>query len=455
MSSVPHRRQSNSVHYYQGGYDCQFVEGLDPKHECPICLLCQRDPHQTSCGHRFCYSCIITWLSEGKTCPHDNSSLGEGDIFPDSIANREIMQLIINCPNSDMGCPATLRLSDCEAHLSSCKFRPLPPAQQSESLTCTSCGDLVRDQAMVHHLSLICPNTKVACTFTSIGCTQKIPRKELQSHMASQTGQHMQLLAEKLAKVQQIQQAGQVLEHSTSHQSVEESQPCSSLPTSPQLSREHQSVLRMSGSNMHSQSRLIKELYQRVVSLEQKSCQQEIRMEQLEQQLVRSHLAQEDDSIGRYCNGSFVWKIRNFSEIHQKMRNSHSFVEYSKGFYSSVFGYKMCLRSNVYYDEGDEHLGIFLHLMKGENDDCLTWPWVGSITITIFNQREGILREHFTETMDTMPGLAAFDRPTEERNMRGFGFQEFIRVNSLYTGGFLLADNDTLIIKADVKCSGD
>ena len=26
---------------------------------------------------RFCHSCIITWLEEGKTCPGDNSTLGE------------------------------------------------------------------------------------------------------------------------------------------------------------------------------------------------------------------------------------------------------------------------------------------------------------------------------------------------------------------------------------------
>ena len=91
------------------------------------------------------------------------------------------------------------------------------------------------------------------------------------------------------------------------------------------------------------------------------------------------------------------------------MRNCHSFVVYSKPFYTSVFGYKMCLRSNVYYAEGefmfhdqenserftiagDEHLGVFLHLMRGENDDCLSWPWGGSITLTIVNQREGIIR---------------------------------------------------------------
>ena len=73
------RNQVRAKHYYQGGYDHEFVEDLDPKYECPICLLCQRDPYQTSCGHRFCYSCILTWLNEGKTCPKDNCSLGEGN----------------------------------------------------------------------------------------------------------------------------------------------------------------------------------------------------------------------------------------------------------------------------------------------------------------------------------------------------------------------------------------
>ena len=84
--------------YLQGGYDYDFVdfESQRSRFECPICLLCQRDPHQTSCGHRFCYSCIITWLNEGRTCPKDNSSLGEGDIFPDAMAHREILQLSVS-----------------------------------------------------------------------------------------------------------------------------------------------------------------------------------------------------------------------------------------------------------------------------------------------------------------------------------------------------------------------
>jgi len=82
-------------HYYQGGYDYKFLHPLDSRYECPICLLCQRDPYQTVCGHRFCKSCIATWLTEGKTCPDDNTQLNENDIFPDAIASREISQLDI------------------------------------------------------------------------------------------------------------------------------------------------------------------------------------------------------------------------------------------------------------------------------------------------------------------------------------------------------------------------
>ena len=87
---------------------------------------------------------------------------------------------MFSCPNSSAGCQASLRLSDCEAHLSVCKFQPKYPINQSESVTCTTCGELVEDVAMSRHLSLICPNKMVACSFTSIGCKQKLPRRLLQ-----------------------------------------------------------------------------------------------------------------------------------------------------------------------------------------------------------------------------------------------------------------------------------
>ena len=59
--------------------------------------LCIMSISRSCFTFRFCYSCIITWLNEGRTCPKDNSSLGEGDIFPDAMAHREILQLSVSC----------------------------------------------------------------------------------------------------------------------------------------------------------------------------------------------------------------------------------------------------------------------------------------------------------------------------------------------------------------------
>lgn len=44
------------------GYDAKFESALDKRFECPICLLAQREPMQTLCGHRFCASCIMRAL---------------------------------------------------------------------------------------------------------------------------------------------------------------------------------------------------------------------------------------------------------------------------------------------------------------------------------------------------------------------------------------------------------
>ena len=196
-----------SQHYYQGGYQFTFVD--DPaKFECPICLLCQRDPQQTVCGHRFCRSCLVTWLSEGKTCPHDNTNITIADIFPDTIANREILQLRVECPH----CGLVFSLADCQSHLTSCHLRPSLEPGVTESPSCPECGDLLH---LLHQgdgpRHLVCPNAQVACVFANIGCSEKICRRDSQAHMERSTAIHLGLLAEQVTKLKQILQAERVL----------------------------------------------------------------------------------------------------------------------------------------------------------------------------------------------------------------------------------------------------
>lgn len=78
------------------------------------------------------------------------------------------------------------------------------------------------------------------------------------------------------------------------------------------------------------------------------------------------------------------------------------------------------------------------------------------ITLTIVNVSGG---DDFSETVVTARNLGSFDRPVNyDRNKTGFGFREFIRLNGLYSGGFLNTedgDGSTLVIKTKVAIIED
>ena len=125
-----------------------------------------------------------------------------------------------------------------------------------------------------------------------------------------------------------------------------------------------------------------------MISLEQIQLEQKLQISSLTSQ-IEVMRADREDLLNRHSNGHFVWRIKNFSNYHQKLRNNHNFLIYSKGFYTSFYGYKVCLRSNLYISEGEEHLGMFVHFMRGENDDVLEWPWRGRVTISVVQQAGG------------------------------------------------------------------
>ena len=115
-------------------------------------------------------------------------------------------------------------------------------------------------------------------------------------------------------------------------------------------------TLRMSGSNLHTNNRQMKDLFHRVVALEQRGRQLELLCQSLRTQIrdIRADPKQCPDDIkwehiGRNCQGKFVWKISHFSDFHNKMRLNHSFVLYSRGFYTNPFGYKVLLRDCVLF----------------------------------------------------------------------------------------------------------
>lgn len=95
------------------GYDVEFDPPLESKYECPICLMALREAVQTPCGHRFCKACIIKSIRDaGHKCPVDNEILLENQLFPDNFAKREILSLMVKCPNE--GCLHKMELRHLE-----------------------------------------------------------------------------------------------------------------------------------------------------------------------------------------------------------------------------------------------------------------------------------------------------------------------------------------------------
>ena len=157
---------------------------------------------------------------------------------------------------------------------------------------------------------------------------------------------------------------------------------------------------------------------------------------------------------GRNCNGVYIWKIKNYRKLRLDAERGEVTAIHSSSFYSSVYGYKLCVRVNLNGVDSAKgtHLSLFIHFMQGEYDDILDWPFSGKIILTVIDQNPICeLRNHVSETLISKPNLAAFQRPQNPRNHKGFGYMEFVPLSAIDKMTYVR--NDTLIIKAQIIAS--
>ena len=77
---------------------------------------------------------------------------------------------------------------------------------------------------------------------------------------------------------------------------------------------------------------------------------------------------------------------------------------YSPSFYTHNGGYLMCLAvdANGFGYGSKTHVSVAAHLMAGENDNNLKWPFRGAATVSILNQRGN--HHHVTDTITFSDG---------------------------------------------------
>lgn len=79
---------------------------------------------------------------------------------------------------------------------------------------------------------------------------------------------------------------------------------------------------------------------------------------------------------------------------------------YSPGFYTSPYGYKLCLRINLNgLENGDgTYVALFVHVMRGDYDEHLEWPFSKGFKLSIEDQSDVVeSRHHITKKVVAEP----------------------------------------------------
>lgn len=189
------------------------------------------------------------------------------------------------------------------------------------------------------------------------------------------------------------------------------------------------------------------ELRQNVLVLQQVAAQQAKRFQKLE--------SLPEEIVARHCNGLYLWRIDNVERHRQSARCGSVTALHSQGFYTSLYGYKICIRINLNgIEKGcNKFVALFVHLMKGDYDEILDWPFNGMITLSILDQEKSAdgVRKDYTESLEANPSLTAFAKPTTSRNHKGFGYIEFAPLSVLDDQRYV--KNSVMFIRATVRVS--
>ena len=109
----------------------------------------------------------------------------------------------------------------------------------------------------------------------------------------------------------------------------------------------------------------------------------------------------------------------------------HNKIFYSRPFYSNQNGYKFCIRvdANGYSDFEGEHVSVYACLMRGEQDNTLSWPFTGTVKFELLNHLEDS-NHHMARTSFPADSVNSKRVTKGDRNV-GLGKYKFIAHSAL------------------------
>uniref|UniRef100_A0A8B9JLL0 TNF receptor-associated factor n=1 Tax=Astyanax mexicanus TaxID=7994 RepID=A0A8B9JLL0_ASTMX len=403
---------------------------------------------------------ICTKCKEDPGSESDSSMMLTLDhFFSDNAINKEIQELRVHCVNQGCGWRSTLK--DFEDHQSQCEYALIP---------CNiGCGLMVLRKTLATHLEKGCPNNKTTCQV----CCSALTPAELQKHSCSNGTEKNLSKAEKRKKVNLINQfktvscffsqgnPDKVREHEVSstsahlHLLVEVVRNVQmSVPPPPERTVQYPAL------DLISRPFLFRERCfppTARVFINEAFCAAVLQVAEQQQRLIRKDLqisslqqsisAQQDVSY----DGTFLWRICDVSQKLKEAATGQKSSQYSPAFYTSRYGFKVCMRLYMYGDGVGKgtHISLFFVIMKGDYDPLLSWPFKQKVTFFLIDQNQ---REHVVDAFRPDLRSASFQRPVSEMNVAS-GCPLFFPLSKLRSPKHAYVKDDTLFIKCVVDPS--
>ncbi|XP_066518575.1 TNF receptor-associated factor 4a [Hoplias malabaricus] len=461
------------------GYDYKFLEKPKRRFQCPLCSKAMREPVQVStCGHRFCDTCLQEFLSEGVfKCPEDQLPLDYAKIYPDPELEQQILALAIRCIHSEEGCRWTGQMKQLQSHFSTCAFNVIPCPNR--------CAVKLTRRDLPEHLQHDCPKRKVKCEFCgseftgeafenhqgicpqeSVYCENKCGARMMRRLLAQHT------MAECPKRTQPCKYCGKEFVYDTiqNHQYHCPRFPvqCPNQCGTPNIAREDLAthVKENCGSALV------------LCPFKDAGCKHrcpKLAISRHLEETTKSHLTMMCNLVGRQRqeimelrremeelsvshDGVLIWKLSDYSRKLQeaKLHNNHEF--FSPPFYSHRYGYKLQVSAFLNGNGSGEgsHLSIYIRVLPGEYDNLLEWPFAYKVTFSILDQSDPSLSkpQHITETFNPDPNWKNFQKPCSSRNSLdestlGFGYPKFISHEEIRKRNYI-RDN-AIFLKASIE----
>ena len=392
---------------------------------CSYCEFLPNEAVQTICGHPLCLECALLLISQPTPhCPREECEkllMTDGfdePFFPDRPLRSKIAQTSVRCANSGNGCTWTGVVHELHGHFISCYYG------KARGKLCDQLPERCEQTGLLQPS----PQIQVACPLAVFCCrrTEKAIKEHLLREHVVEDGQRKYMPA------------------------------VTSCLKGTSIISLYKKEMECTNSTLSENDRPDESLDIRLAELEvgQVGCQKRKTSENNGRE-VRPSFPENNFS------GSMMWEVTQFSrQLEEGTRSGISTSIISPPFYTSRYGYKLCLSLfPLGYAKGSfTHVSLDLMIMRGEFDDYLLWPFTHKVTIKLIDPVEG---DDVIETIVPDPSVDNFRMPTKEMHVAK-GLRRFIPLPKLLTGGFV--KDGSVIIKVDVdtrtetsttQCSND